>query len=148
MPTQRSFLAICFVAILAAALSFKAASAQVRVYIVTDLEGASGVHKFAQTREPGNLLIEKALTAQVLRRVPAIECQVPFRPTERAFLSCFPPAAAGEIVSRSWVMIFASDFASGPLQNPPRIAENVVGNPGPSLSSSPGDLAHAHRRMS
>jgi D-amino peptidase len=33
---------------------------QLRIYIVTDLEGASGVYKFAQTREPGNPLGEKA----------------------------------------------------------------------------------------
>jgi D-amino peptidase len=31
-----------------------------RIYIVTDLEGASGVYKFTQTREPGNPLGEKA----------------------------------------------------------------------------------------
>ena len=31
-----------------------------RIYIVTDLEGASGVYKFAQTRESGNPLGEKA----------------------------------------------------------------------------------------
>jgi D-amino peptidase len=31
-----------------------------RIYIVTDLEGASGVYQFAQTREPGNPLGEKA----------------------------------------------------------------------------------------
>jgi D-amino peptidase len=31
-----------------------------RIYIVTDLEGASGVYKFAQTREPNNPLGEKA----------------------------------------------------------------------------------------
>jgi len=31
-----------------------------RIYILTDLEGASGVYKFAQTREPGNPLGEKA----------------------------------------------------------------------------------------
>jgi len=31
-----------------------------RIYIVTDLEGASGVYQFAQTREPGNSLGEKA----------------------------------------------------------------------------------------
>jgi D-amino peptidase len=31
-----------------------------RVYIVTDLEGASGVYQFAQTREPNNPLGEKA----------------------------------------------------------------------------------------
>jgi len=31
-----------------------------RIYIVTDLEGASGVYKFTQTREPGNPLGETA----------------------------------------------------------------------------------------
>jgi D-amino peptidase len=36
------------------------AAAPPRIYIVTDLEGASGVYKFAQTREPGNPLGEKA----------------------------------------------------------------------------------------
>jgi len=32
----------------------------IRIYIVTDLEGASGVYQFAQTREPGHPLGEKA----------------------------------------------------------------------------------------
>ncbi len=36
------------------------AAEPLRIYIVTDLEGASGVYKFAQTREPGNPLGEKA----------------------------------------------------------------------------------------
>ncbi len=36
------------------------AAAQLRIYIVTDLEGASGVYQFAQTREPENPLGEKA----------------------------------------------------------------------------------------
>ena len=35
-------------------------AAPLRIYIVTDLEGASGVYQFAQTREPGNPLGEKA----------------------------------------------------------------------------------------
>jgi len=35
-------------------------AAQKKIYIVTDLEGASGVYKFAQTREPNNPLGEKA----------------------------------------------------------------------------------------
>ena len=35
-------------------------AAPLRIYIVTDLEGASGVYKFAQTREPGHPLGEKA----------------------------------------------------------------------------------------
>ncbi len=38
----------------------RAAAKPLRIYIVTDLEGASGVYKFAQTREPGNPLGEKA----------------------------------------------------------------------------------------
>ncbi|MFC1635030.1 M55 family metallopeptidase [Planctomycetota bacterium] len=36
------------------------AAKPLRIYIVTDLEGASGVYKFAQTREPGHPLGEKA----------------------------------------------------------------------------------------
>ena len=60
MSRQRNLAAICCVALLGTAFSFTAVSAQVRVYIVTDLEGASGVYKFAQTREPGNPLGEKA----------------------------------------------------------------------------------------
>jgi len=36
------------------------AAEPLRIYIVTDLEGASGVYKFSQTREPGNPLGEKA----------------------------------------------------------------------------------------
>ncbi|UCG56486.1 MAG: M55 family metallopeptidase [Phycisphaerales bacterium] len=35
-------------------------AAPLRIYIVTDLEGASGVYKFDQTREPGHPLGEKA----------------------------------------------------------------------------------------
>jgi len=37
------------------------AAKPVRIYIVTDLEGASGVYKFTQTREPGHPLGEKAM---------------------------------------------------------------------------------------
>jgi D-amino peptidase len=36
------------------------AAKPLRIYIVTDLEGASGVYKFDQTREPGHPLGEKA----------------------------------------------------------------------------------------
>jgi D-amino peptidase len=36
------------------------AAAPPRIYILTDLEGASGVYKFAQTREPGKPLGDKA----------------------------------------------------------------------------------------
>lgn len=46
------FVLACFVPRLAAK--------PLRIYIVTDLEGASGVYKFAQTREPGHPLGEKA----------------------------------------------------------------------------------------
>jgi len=38
-----------------------AVAAPLRIYIVTDLEGASGVYKFTQTREPGHPLGEKAM---------------------------------------------------------------------------------------
>jgi D-amino peptidase len=41
-------------------LASAAGAAPFRIYIVTDLEGASGVYKFAQTREPGNPLGETA----------------------------------------------------------------------------------------
>lgn len=40
--------------------SSQLAAAPLRIYIVTDLEGASGVYRFAQTREPGHPLGEKA----------------------------------------------------------------------------------------
>jgi D-amino peptidase len=50
------FVLLLVFACFAATLSAK----PLRVYIVTDLEGASGVYKFAQTREPGNPLGEKA----------------------------------------------------------------------------------------
>jgi D-amino peptidase len=43
-----------------ACLAPQMATAKLRIYIVTDLEGASGVYKFAQTREPGHPLGEKA----------------------------------------------------------------------------------------
>ena len=60
MSTRLRFPAVCFLVLLAIGLHLDAASAQLRVYIVTDLEGASGVYKFAQTREPGTSLNEKA----------------------------------------------------------------------------------------
>jgi D-amino peptidase len=43
-----------------ACFPLRLAAAPIRIYIVTDLEGASGVYRFAQTREPGNPLGEKA----------------------------------------------------------------------------------------
>jgi D-amino peptidase len=46
------FVLVCFIPALA--------ENPLRIYIVTDLEGASGVYKFDQTREPGHPLGEKA----------------------------------------------------------------------------------------
>ena len=43
-----------------AAQADKGTAKPLRIYIVTDLEGASGVYQFAQTREPGNPMGEKA----------------------------------------------------------------------------------------
>jgi D-amino peptidase len=42
-------------------LAAQVTAAPLRIYIVTDLEGASGVYKFTQTREPGHPLGEKAM---------------------------------------------------------------------------------------
>jgi D-amino peptidase len=47
-------------ALLAFSLSVWASAGELKIYIFTDLEGASGVYKFAQTREAGNPLGEKA----------------------------------------------------------------------------------------
>lgn len=43
------------VAVLVVLLGVSPAQAQKKIYVVTDLEGVSGVYKFAQTREPGPL---------------------------------------------------------------------------------------------
>ena len=43
-----------------ACVTSQLAAASLRIYIVTDLEGASGVYQFSQTREPGHPLGEKA----------------------------------------------------------------------------------------
>jgi len=55
-------LALCLVGglFLFASSSQLLAAAPLRIYVVTDLEGASGVYRFAQTREPDNPLGEKA----------------------------------------------------------------------------------------
>jgi D-amino peptidase len=60
--TRAGFLSFNFTALLLVLACFvpRLAAAPLRIYIVTDLEGASGVYKFAQTREPGNPLGEKA----------------------------------------------------------------------------------------
>ena len=42
-------------------LAAQVTAAPLRIYIVTDLEGASGVYKFTQTREPGHPLGEVAM---------------------------------------------------------------------------------------
>src|ERR1035437_432738 len=58
-PRSCSIYIIC--CLLAAGCStIRPTAAQLRIYIVTDLEGASGVYKFAQTREAGTPLGEKA----------------------------------------------------------------------------------------
>ena len=49
----------CWLLVLACFIP-QVAAKPLRIYIVTDLEGASGVYKFAQTREPGNPLGEQA----------------------------------------------------------------------------------------
>jgi len=51
-------MACCLLALICWALQLEAAPR--RIYILTDLEGASGVYQFAQTREPGTPLGEKA----------------------------------------------------------------------------------------
>ena len=51
---------LCLAALLAVALGAGPAAAQVKIYIVTDLEGISGVFQFAQTREPHTPLNREA----------------------------------------------------------------------------------------
>lgn len=58
-PKFFSLYLTCWLLILACFVP-RASAKPLRIYIVTDLEGASGVYKFAQTREPGNPLGEKA----------------------------------------------------------------------------------------
>ena len=60
--TRAGFISFNFVAwlLVLACLVPTLTAKPLRIYIVTDLEGASGVYKFAQTREPGNPLGEKA----------------------------------------------------------------------------------------
>lgn len=50
----------CVAAILTAATANAQPPAQLKIYINTDLEGASGVYQFAQTREPGTALNREA----------------------------------------------------------------------------------------
>lgn len=56
----RSLLRWWSVGMLLAAFAQASAAAELKIYIVTDLEGASGVYKFAQTREPDSPLGLKA----------------------------------------------------------------------------------------
>jgi len=60
--TRAGFLSFHFTAMLLvlACMIPSLAAKPLRIYIVTDLEGASGVYKFTQTREPGHPLGEKA----------------------------------------------------------------------------------------
>lgn len=50
----------CGLALLLAAAAYAQPAAKLKIYINTDLEGASGVYKFAQTREPGTPLNREA----------------------------------------------------------------------------------------
>jgi D-amino peptidase len=52
---------LVFWALLLGCLAAPLTAAPLRIYIVTDLEGASGVYKFTQTREPGHPLGEVAM---------------------------------------------------------------------------------------
>jgi len=52
---------LAFSLLVFAALVGPLAAKPLKIYIVTDLEGASGVYKFTQTREPGHPLGEKAM---------------------------------------------------------------------------------------
>lgn len=58
-PRTCSIYIICWL-LAVACFTPRPAAAPLRIYIVTDLEGASGVYQFAQTREPGNPPGEKA----------------------------------------------------------------------------------------
>ncbi|MBN2129722.1 MAG: M55 family metallopeptidase [Sedimentisphaerales bacterium] len=58
--TRSGVFHLVFGLLLFACLAPPLAAAPLRIYIVTDLEGASGVYKFTQTREPGHPLGEKA----------------------------------------------------------------------------------------
>jgi D-amino peptidase len=60
MFTPLLFRGVFLAAILAAFAGVGAASDQLKIYIETDLEGASGVFQFAQTREPGSPLNQRA----------------------------------------------------------------------------------------
>ena len=51
---------VCWVVLEAVWSWSLAEAAELRIYIMTDLEGASGVYKFAQTRDPDPLLGERA----------------------------------------------------------------------------------------
>ena len=58
-PRTRSIHLACWL-LAVACFTPRLAAAQLRIYVVTDLEGATGVYQVAQTREPGNPLGEKA----------------------------------------------------------------------------------------
>ncbi len=58
--TRASFFFVLLAGWLLAGCSVRPEAKPVRIYIVTDLEGASGVYQFAQSREAGNSLCEKA----------------------------------------------------------------------------------------
>jgi D-amino peptidase len=60
MSTRLSLHGLGFVVLLSVCAAASFGADQVKIYIVTDLEGASGVYKFAQSREPNQPLGEKA----------------------------------------------------------------------------------------
>jgi D-amino peptidase len=60
MSTQRTFRWLPALTLLAVVLLAQPAAAQKKIYIVTDLEGISGVYKFTQTRETDTPLAIKA----------------------------------------------------------------------------------------
>ena len=60
MLCRRSFCLLWPALVVLSACAADRAPAARKIYIVTDLEGATGVYKFAQTREPGNPLGREA----------------------------------------------------------------------------------------
>jgi D-amino peptidase len=60
MMSRGSYLAVLSAIALMSACAVRPARPERKIYIVTDLEGASGVYKFAQTREPDSPLNREA----------------------------------------------------------------------------------------
>ena len=60
VPSRIVACCLCFVACVATCVAPPARAADRKIFIMTDLEGASGVYRFAQTREPDPQLGERA----------------------------------------------------------------------------------------